>query len=52
MWEKKRGTIKCEKNTVTYDVGTAQIPMWQRNCQMLVKIKCHWMWQKHSQIRC
>ena len=25
MWEKKgKGTIKCEKRIVTYDVGTAQ----------------------------
>ena len=24
MWEKCKGTIKCEKKTITYDVGTAQ----------------------------
>ena len=24
MWEKSKGTSKCEKITVTYDVGTAQ----------------------------
>ena len=25
--KKNKGTIKCEKNIVTYDVGAAQIPM-------------------------
>ena len=24
MWEKSKGTAKCEKRTVTCDVGTAQ----------------------------
>ena len=24
MWEKSKGTIKCEKRIVTYDVRTAQ----------------------------
>ena len=24
MWEKSKGTTKCEKRTVTCDVGTAQ----------------------------
>ena len=25
--KKNKGTIKCDKNIVTYDVGAAQIPM-------------------------
>ena len=29
MWEKNKGTIECDKNIVTCDVGTAQIPMWR-----------------------
>ena len=37
--KKNKGTIKCDKNIVTYDVGTTQIPMWRWNCQMWVKIK-------------
>ena len=37
--KKNKGTIKCDKNIVTYDVGAAQIPMWRWNCQMWVKIK-------------
>ena len=24
MWEKSKGTTKCEKRTITFDVGTAQ----------------------------
>ena len=24
MWEKNKGTIECDKSTITYDVGTAQ----------------------------
>ena len=24
MWEKSKGTTKCDKRTVTYDVGTTQ----------------------------
>ena len=24
MWEKNKGTIKCDKSTVTYNVGAAQ----------------------------
>ena len=24
MWEKKKGTTKCDKRTVKYNVGTAQ----------------------------
>ena len=39
MWEKNKGTIECDKNIVTCDVGTAQIPMWWWNCQMWLKIK-------------
>ena len=30
MWGKKKGgTIECDKNTATCDVGIAQIPMWR-----------------------
>ena len=25
MWEKNKGTIECDKNIVTCDVGTAQL---------------------------
>ena len=40
MWGKKNnGIIEYDKNTVTCDVGTAQIPMWRWNYQMWVKIK-------------
>ena len=39
MWGKKKETIKCDKNMVTCNVGTAQIPMWRWNCQMWEKIK-------------
>ena len=28
MWGKKNGTIECDKNMATCDVGIAQIPMW------------------------
>ena len=24
MWEKSKGTTKCEKKTITFDIGTAQ----------------------------
>ena len=34
MWEKKnKGTTKCDKSTVTYDVGTAQCEDSTIKCQ-------------------
>ena len=38
MWEKSKGTTKCEKRTVTCDVGTAQYED-EINCQMWKKKK-------------
>ena len=33
MWEKIKGTTKCEKITVTYDVGTAQCEDGINKCE-------------------
>ena len=37
MWEKSKGTTKCEKRTVTYDVGTAQYEDGTVKCEKKVK---------------
>ena len=42
MWEKSKGTTKCEKITVTCDVGTAQYEDRTIKCEKKSKwtIKC------------
>ena len=37
MWEKSKGTTKCEKKTVTCDVGTAQCEDETVNCEKKVR---------------
>ena len=54
MWEKKsKGTIKCEKKTIIYDIGTAQCEIGTIKCEeknkgntKCDKKKCH-IWQKN-----
>ena len=33
MWEKSKGTTKCKKRIVTYDVGTAQYEEGTLKCE-------------------
>ena len=37
MWEKSKGTIKCEKRTVTCDIGTAQYEDETVKCEKKVR---------------
>ena len=42
MWEKSKGTTKCEKRTVTCDVGTAQCE--DGTVKYEKKVRNHPMW--------
>ena len=37
MWEKNKGTTKCEKKIITYDVGTAQYENEAVKCERKVR---------------
>ena len=37
MWEKSKGTTKCEKRIVTYDVGAAQCDDGTVKCEKKVR---------------
>ena len=37
MWEKNKGTTKCEKRTVTCDVGTVQCEDGTVKCEKKVR---------------
>ena len=38
MWEKNKGTTKCDKGIVTYDVGTAQYKDETIKCEKKIRV--------------
>ena len=44
--KKNKGTIECDKSTVTWDIGIAQCNNGIVKCEK--KIGYHQMWQKYS----
>ena len=47
MWEKNKGTTKCDKRTIKCDVGTAQCKDGRVKCE---KKGNHQMWEKNCHI--
>ena len=51
MWEKNEKTTKCNKSTVTCDVGNTQCEDDTIKCEKKKKEK-HLMWQKDGYMWC
>ena len=47
MWEKKNGTIKCDKSTVQCDIGAVELDNGTIKCEKKKKGN-HQMWQKNN----